>query len=355
MAIKVMIVDDSLFIRAILRHLISEDPKKRFVVTAAATDGEDALRKLKYHDVDVITMDIEMPKKNGLETTKEIMKTSPKPIIMLSSLTKNGAKETVESLALGAVDFITKPSNHVDMSSLKEEIYEKLYHASCVPQKKLKRQVSFRDKQTSPSFSISQKLSAIIAVGCSTGGPNALRTFASQLPESLPAGIVVVQHMPAGGYIESLSDHLNQISSFHVTTGKNGEELTNGKMILAPGGFHMELKKHHDKVVTMINDDPPISGLRPSVDRLFHSISSLDISDLISIYGVILTGMGSDGLGGIKDLKPKKNAIIFAESKDTAVVYGMPKKIVENGLADYTENLEYIVPKLSKHILSNLR
>lgn len=349
MTIKVMIVDDSLFIRAVLQQIIKEDPKKRFEVVAAAVNGEDALEKLEKHEVDVITMDVEMPMKNGLETVKEIMKTNPKPIIMLSSLTKEGAKETLEALASGAIDFITKPVEKVDLVHLREELLEKLEMAYAIPAKKTlhipyRKTIVSEPQKTIPT----KKLTNLVVIGCSTGGPQALRQVLNQIPKNLPAAFVVVQHMPSGSYTKSMAEQINKTSLFHVHEGTQGEVLQDGHVYVAPGGFHLELKKDSRGYSIDINEKPPIGRLRPAVDITMNSLASLPFT--VPVYGMLLTGMGKDGLEGCTNLR-EKGATILAQNSKTCVVYGMPKQIIDHGIAHYEEDLNMLIPVLTKLIL----
>lgn len=347
MTINVMIVDDSIFIRAMLKQIIENDPNGQLKVVASAKDGEDALIKLKSFDVDVITMDVEMPRKNGLETVKEIMKTNPKPIIMLSSLTKKGAKETIEALSYGAVDFITKPEKQMDFIQLKTEICEKLTIASQT--KKLKKTT---EPTTMPSKAIEKKaqqtqLSNLVLIGCSTGGPKALQKVVSQIPSDLRAGIVIVQHMPDGGYTTSLANHLNNNSNFLVKEAEDGDEIKNGTIYIAPGGHHTEIFNRAGKLRIVLNKRDAVSGHRPSVDVMFSSAARSNPQ--VPLHGIVLTGMGSDGTKGSGILK-KAGATIIAESEETAIIFGMPKQVINQNLADYILRLEEIIPHLSKYL-----
>lgn len=343
-----MIVDDSLLIRAILKQLIENDPKQRFKVVASAKDGNDALKKLSSFDVDVITMDIEMPNKNGIEALKEIMISNPKPVIMLSSLTKKGAAETIEALSLGALDFITKPETQMEFKSLEAEIHDKLWvaHHAVKSLTKKKNHLTHHDfvKTKAESKNI---VSNLILIGCSTGGPKALRKIVEQIPPNFPGSFVVVQHMPKGGYTASLAEHLNSSSHFTVKEAKDGEEIKDGTILIAPGGYHVEIFNRGGKYRTVLNQRDPVFGLRPSVDIMLSSAARLKTN--IPIYSAILTGMGSDGVKGIKALK-SIGTYVIAESEETAIVYGMPKQIVENGFADVVLNLNEIIPHLIKKV-----
>ena len=359
MTIKVMIVDDSIFIRAMLKQIIENDPKGQLKVVASAKDGEDAISKLNSFDIDVITMDVEMPKKNGLETVKEIMSTNPKPIVMLSSLTKKGAKETIEALSYGAIDFIAKPEKQMDFIQLKTEICEKLRIASQTKQMKRttyeaisKPLHKYETKGQTQKIQSVQKaqqeqLTNLVLIGCSTGGPKALQTIVSQIPKELPAGMVIVQHMPDGGYTTSLANHLNNNCVFLVKEAEDGDEIKNGTVYVAPGGYHTEIFNRSGKLRIVLNKREPVSGHRPSVDTMFDSGARVDTN--VPRYGIVLTGMGSDGTKGSEALK-KVGATIIAESEETAVIFGMPKQVINKNLADNVLRLEEIIPHLAKKL-----
>lgn len=339
-----MIVDDSIFIRAVLKQILEADPQKRFRVVASAQDGQDAIIKLNSFDIDVITMDVEMPNKNGLEAVKEIMATNPRPIVMLSSITKKGTKETIEALSSGAIDFITKPNSRVDFSELKDEICEKVAQAMLSKDRLIKADnyLELNSKYLEKYKFTQNVLSNLIVIGCSAGGPKALQKIVAELPADLNAGVVIVQHMPEGGFITSLAEHLNSLSVFTIKEARDGEEIKNGNIYIAPGGFHTEIYRRGDKYRIVLNKRESSAGHRPSVDVLFASVARLK-SDM-TIVGMILTGMGSDGLKGCQALKTQKHTII-AESEKTAIIYGMPKQVINKGLADFVMDLGDIVTK----------
>lgn len=339
-----MIVDDSIFIRAILKQIIESDPENRYKVVASAKDGVDAISKLNSYDIDIITMDIEMPRMNGLEATENIMRTNPKPIIMLSSLTKKGAEETIKALSLGAVDFITKPESQVELGKLKEEIYTKLSIGLTAKTNNINRHPSVEINRPTQSKTKSGALTNLIVLGCSTGGPKALQKIVPQIPRDLPAAIVIVQHMPDGGYTSLLAKHLDASSEVYVKEAEDGDEVKDGMVFISPGGFHTEIFNRGGKYRIVLNKREPVSGHRPSVDVMFASAARLRTG--IPLYGVVLTGMGSDGTKGSLSLKSSK-ATIFAESEETAVIFGMPKQIINKGLADYILNLEDVIPKIT--------
>jgi two-component system chemotaxis response regulator CheB len=342
--IKVLIVDDSILIRAVLRGIIEQD--SRFEVVNTASNGAVALQQLKHLNVDVVTMDIQMPVKNGLETLKEIMEgNNPIPVVMLSSLTKTGAKETIEALSYGAVDFILKPDVNDKLESLKHELCEKLYYASLTRKKIIPLSDVLPLKLPKKKINISEnaELSALVVIGSSTGGPKALQILLDKIPPRLKAAFVIVQHMPDGGFTKSMAETLNQTSIFHVKEAEEGERVTNGKVLIAPGGFHLELFKRSDRINCVLNKREPVSYLRPSVDVLFASVSRLTLP--IPVIAIVLTGMGSDGTNGAKSLK-RNNVSVIAESEKTAIVYGMPLQIIKNGLADYIEDIDQIMNRI---------
>lgn len=344
-----MIVDDAILMRAMLKNIIESDPQKRFTVVASALDGVDALNKLKRQEVDVILMDIEMPRKNGLETLEEIMSTEPKPVVMFSSLTKKGAKEMIEALSYGAVDFLSKPDIGVDIKILRDEIREKLYQASKVKNGlRQKKDTSFTESVR--SIPKSSTLTNLVLLGCSTGGPNALREILPQIQATTKTAVLVVQHMPPGGYTASLAEYLDQICTFKVMEAAEGMDVLDGNIYIAPGGYHMGVLKRGNRLQISLNRKEPVSGLRPSVDEMFDSVYRSEIQ--VPVYATILTGMGSDGSLGAETLKKgrKLKTKVIAESKNTAIIYGMPRKIVEKGLADVVLDLNKIIPYLEKEM-----
>lgn len=348
--IKVMIVDDAFMIRVIMRNILDGDEEGRFKVVASAVNGDDAVQKALKQDIDVILMDIEMPKKTGLEALKEIMEQKPMPIIMFSSLTTKGAKETVEALSLGAVDFITKDKEAKSTDKkLKEELVEKILSATKTNTKVIKKNYENQGeiKKIENKVEKGEKLTNLIAIGCSTGGPSALLKILSMIPKDLKAGIVIVQHMPEGGYTASLAKHLNNICNFEVKEASEGEEIVDGKVLIAPGGYHLELLKRGNKYQSVLNRREYEVGHRPSVDMLYYSIAR--ITNLLPTYAIIMTGMGSDGTNGCIELK-KNNVTVITESEKTSVIYGMPKQVVNKGLSDYQEDLEKIIPRIEKLI-----
>ncbi|MYL37711.1 chemotaxis-specific protein-glutamate methyltransferase CheB [Halobacillus litoralis] len=325
--IKVLIVDDSAFMRRVLSDILQQD--QRLTVVGAARNGRDCLRKLKQVQPDVITMDVEMPVMDGLSTLERIMEENPLPVVMVSSLTKDGTESTLKAMELGAVDFIPKPSGAVslDMARVEAEIVRKVKGAAEADTGVLAR----RHTPVYPRIPVFQKgTKRVIAVGTSTGGPRALKEVLATLPEKLPAPLVIVQHMPPG-FTKALADRLDKLSSIKVKEGAHEEELKNGVAYIAPGGTHMTVVQKGERLYLHLNDQPPVSGHRPSVNTLFQSLAAVRGW---MVTAVVMTGMGTDGLEGMIQLRSSCPTYTIAESAQSCVVYGMPKAVVKSGMAD---------------------
>ena len=338
---KVLIVDDSKFMRHMLKTIINNI--QDFETTGEADNGEKALELLNTQHFDVITLDVEMPILNGLETLKRIVEL-PKhiPVLMFSSRTKEGTQETIEALTIGAVDFLTKPDHPSEMNAIKHLIENKLKEA--VVSKRAPK-VAFRHPVVLQNSTPTKEPNNVVLIGCSTGGPKSLRNIIPQIPENVPAAFVIVQHMPAGNYIKSLADNLNKKSSVKVTEVSDNQLLKKGHVYIIPGGKNGIINSNFRISLT----EKPIDMVhKPSVDILFES--GLSLVGKTNVVGVILTGMGSDGTKGSIELK-QNGCKIIAESEESAVVYGMPKKVVESGSANEVLRLELIIPTLLKRYL----
>lgn len=372
--IRVMIVDDSAFMRKVITDMLSSDPDIEVVGTAR--DGKDAWQKLEKYQPNLITLDVEMPEVGGLAFLEKLMAEKPLPVIMLSTLTKIGAEATIKALSLGAVDFISKPSGSIslDMNKIHDELIHKVkvaVKAKLKPPKASKIQPPVKGsfvvkpdvkaeqpvkveppiKTEPPSgVKVTEKIQQppssggsvqkIVAIGTSTGGPRALQEVIPHLPANLPAAVLIVQHMPKG-FTHSLAQRLDQQSKIRVKEAQAGDRLQNGWAFLAPGGLHMVLEKNG---AIALNQDPPILGVRPAVDILFKSIAKNHSGQVV---GVIMTGMGRDGTEGMTALK-EKGAKAIAEEQSTCVVYGMPKSVVDKGLADKVVPLPQIADEIVK-------
>lgn len=355
MVIKVLVVDDSAFMRKMISDMLNSDP--RIEVVGKVRNGKVALQKVEELDPDVVTLDVEMPVMNGIEALKRIMKVSPRRVIMLSSSTKEGAKTTIEAMENGAIDFVSKPSGEIsiDIHKIKEELIEKVVQAASIPIEKLiekkEKQIKRNKNTETPSHFqkncvINKKLDCkgIVAIGTSTGGPKALQKILTQLPENFPHPILIVQHMPKG-FTKSLSDRLNHLSKITVKEAENGEIIRKGVAYIAPGGYHLKVRKIGTSVAIQLDESELVNGHRPSVDVMFQSLAQLPNQDVMAI---ILTGMGSDGAKGLIELK-KKHCIAIAESEETSIVFGMPRSAIATNEVDIVANIEDIADVIIRH------
>ena len=339
--IKVMVVDDSAFMRFSITKHLNLTPNIQVIVTAS--DGREALELLKTYKPDVITLDVEMPRLDGLSTLKEIMAHYPCPVIMLSSLTKEGATETIRALTLGAVDFVQKPENKINISEVMNEVVSKIikvvnakiYSIPIVQPKEAEFQK--KEKKVRPLTSSDK----ILIIGSSTGGPRALNTLVPEL-EKIPAAVMIIQHMPVG-FTHSLAERLDAVSKLMIKEAEPGDQLEVGKALLAPGGFHMVLDS--DKRIAL-NQNPTVHGVRPAIDvTMFSAVQHFGKS----VVSVILTGMGVDGTSG-SALVHSSGGYVFAEDESTCVVYGMPRSVYEAGAVDTVLPL----PELASAIMDHL-
>lgn len=347
---KVLVVDDSAFMRKVITDMINSSPI--LTVVGSAKDGEEALVKIKELAPDLVTMDIEMPKMDGLTALKKIMTEMPMPVVMLSSLTKQGAQETLKALDYGAMDFITKPSSLIKVSApeVKEELISKLVAASKAKMSVAQHMVSHMPKTSaSASYTPYQKIEGntsfkkLIAIGTSTGGPRALQDVIPFIPKTIDAGIVIVQHMPPG-FTKSLADRLNGMSQIGVKEAEDGDVIRAGWAYLAPGDSHLKVYKQSGKYVIKLDSGERVTGHRPSVDAMMYSIADLNERNVI---GVIMTGMGSDGADGMKVVK-QKSGYIIAQDEDSCVVFGMPKSTIKLGVVDKVVSLSNIANEIVK-------
>lgn len=331
--IEVLVVDDSAYMRKVISNLLQSD--ENITVVDTARDGLDALDKIKQWKPDVVTLDVEMPKLNGLSALERIMKECPTAVIMLSSLTQEGSDTTVKALTMGAVDFVAKPSGaiSIDIHKVKEDLLTKIKVAAKASLTTLRSSSAAVRSWPAPAAPVVQpgvmRASApqkLVVIGSSTGGPNALQQVIPRLPGNLPAAVLVVQHMPPG-FTASLANRLNDSSPLEVCEAKEGDVLQTGKVYVAPGGHHMVL---NSKTTIGLNQDPPVHSVRPAVDVTLESAVNYYGPKMV---GVILTGMGYDGSKGMTALK-KAGGKTVAQDEATCVVYGMPRVVVEMGKAD---------------------
>lgn len=343
--IRVIVIDDSAFMRKMISDILNSD--SRIEVIATARNGQDGLNKIKELSPDAATMDVNMPIMNGIDAVQQIMQTCPIPIVMLSSDTQEGAAKTIQAISNGAVDFITKPSGAIslDIQKITQEIISKVLAASQVnlKQKPISKKPVEIENVTVTARKKFDK--TIVAIGTSTGGPRALQKVMTSLPENFTSSILIVQHMPAG-FTKSLADRLNTISPIHVKEAVHGELIKEKTAYIAPGNYHMTVKKVGTSLAICLTEDDPVKGHRPSVDVMFSSIATVQQYNKIA---VVLTGMGNDGSAGlvrVKDSYP--GAAIIAESEETAIVYGMPKAAVKTGKVNYIVPLHEVSNMLAK-------
>lgn len=347
--IRVLIVEDSAFMRKILTDILNSDPE--ISVIGFARNGKEAIEKVRLLDPDIVTMDVEMPIMNGIEALSIIMQSNPLPVVMLSSHTAAGTEATLSALELGAVDFIEKPTSvyAVAPQLLKEQLHSKIKVAAGakIEKKPSKEPLPREINPISPAKTAAGKgkgsRKALVAIGTSTGGPKALQSVIPMLPKDSTPPVLVVQHMPPG-FTKSLAGRLNSISQVTVKEAENGEKLKDGHVYIAPGDYHLEVVVAPSGELSIkLTKEPPASGHRPSADVMYRSISLLSDIDVVA---VIMTGMGSDGANGLKELKERQAAFIIAQDEESCVVYGMPKSAVKLGVVDEVSPLDKITNKI---------
>jgi two-component system, chemotaxis family, protein-glutamate methylesterase/glutaminase len=351
--IRILIVDDSVVIRKVLTDALASDPA--VMVAGTASDGRIALAKITQLHPDLVTLDVEMPNLSGLETIAEIRKLQPKlPIIMFSTLTERGASTTLDALALGASDYVTKPSNtgslQVTIERIRQELLPKI-KALCASRQPSDKKIAFPLSQTKQG--ISQKIAPsnpaarvdILAIGTSTGGPNALAKLLPAIPKNLPVPIVIVQHMPPL-FTRLLAERLNKQTAISVHEGESGKKIEPGHAWIAPGNYHMTLERQGTAVQLNLNQEPPENSCRPAVDPLFRSVSSVFGANVLA---VVLTGMGSDGVQGAQFIR-ERGGQIFIQDEESSVVWGMPGQVAAAGLADATYPLSQMAGEIVRRI-----
>jgi two-component system chemotaxis response regulator CheB len=329
-SVRVLIVDDSAVMRKLLSDILGG--AEGIEVVGTARNGGDALTKVSTLRPDVVTMDIEMPKMDGLTALTHIMAEKPRPVIMVSAMDKRQADITMKALDLGAVDFISKTSGtlSLDMEKTSQTLISKVKMAARI--KVVKRRAIKISPVSIPKF-LSKNGDTVVTIGASTGGPRAIPEVLSRLPRDLPAGLLIVQHMPEG-FTKSFAERLNWYTSLEVKEAEDGDEVVPGLVLIAPGNLHMEVdgKKIH------LTDGPHVNNVRPSADVLMKSAAKAYGP---RCTGVLLTGMGNDGAEGMKAIKNSGGKTI-AQDKDSCVVYGMPKAAVELRIVDKVAPLSKI-------------
>jgi two-component system chemotaxis response regulator CheB len=341
--VKVLIVDDSAFIRNTLSGMISSDPE--IEVVGIARDGIEAVDKVASLKPDIVTLDVEMPRMDGMEALQRIMSQNPVPVLMVSSLTTDGAQVTFDALDLGAVDFI--PKNLQDLSvnivKIKEILIDKIKSIAkkgIVPTPAIKAPRPL--KMPKPTEYKSHRKTGVIVIGSSTGGPKALQNIISKLPKEFPVPVLIAQHMPPN-FTAPFAERLNQISVVSVKEAEDGEPLQKGTVYIAPGRGHMGvLRKRITETLISISGDTEKYVYKPSVDALMLSVVEVYSGQVL---GIILTGLGNDGERGMREIKNKGGRTI-AQNEESCVVYGMPKSIIQSGLADKIVPLDEVAGEI---------
>ena len=346
-AVRVLIVDDSAYMRFTISKYLGEAPG--FAVVATARDGVEALDLIPRHNPDVVTLDVEMPRLDGLSTLREIMARFPRPVVMLSSLTGEGTRETIQALTLGAVDFVAKPTAKANVGAVMDEVIAKVRAAAGArvsaggrPPADLAA-ASVRPEGAPPAAKPRRSLrpqDRVVVIGSSTGGPRALQTVMERYSASLPTAVLIVQHMPVG-FTHSLAERLDGISPVRVKEAEPGDVLQVGQALLAPGGFHMTIEEGG---TIALNQNPTVHGVRPAIDVTMASVAQRYQA---SAVGVVLTGMGHDGTHG-STLIHAAGGKVIAEDESTCVVWGMPRSVAEAGVADAIVPLQEVPQAIAR-------
>ncbi|MCR5272171.1 MAG: chemotaxis response regulator protein-glutamate methylesterase [Lachnospiraceae bacterium] len=353
---NILVVDDSALMRRVICDIINSDDSFQAIDTCK--DGLEALETLRKKKYDGVVLDINMPRMDGLELLDKLQEEKIKAtIIMVSTLTTKDAEVTILAMERGAIDFVTKPTNVIDakgdefkqtlLSVLNAVITTRSFSGSRTSSGRAVAPKPVERKPRTISAPAKKGGKKLVALACSTGGPKSLQSVIPKLPKNLNAPMVLVQHMPKG-FTKSLADRLDELSQIKVTEAADGDVLENGHVYIAPGGFHMEVKKNaggSHKIA--LNNMPAIGGLRPCANVTYDSLTASDYDEIIC---VVLTGMGADGTNGILSLEKKKPVYVISQNAETCVVYGMPKAIYESGVVDEVVPLEDVAAAITKYV-----
>ena len=349
MKIKVLVIDDSALIRSLLTEIINS--QRDMEVVGAAPDPLIARDMIKQLNPDVLTLDVEMPKMDGLEFLERLMRLRPMPVVMVSTLTERGSEITLRALELGATDFVTKPKLSISdgMREYTDLIADKIRAASQARIASLPRQSAPLNGHATPVLLRNPLISSekLLIIGASTGGTEAIKSFLLQMPSDCP-GILITQHMPAG-FTKSFANRLDSLCQISVKEAEDGERILPGHAYIAPGDKHLLLARSGANYVTQLSDAPPVNRHKPSVDVLFDSAAALAGRNAV---GVILTGMGKDGAMGMLQMK-NAGAHNFAQNEESCVVYGMPKEAVAHGGVDEVAHLNDLPKLVLNYLMAN--
>ncbi len=355
--IKIVVVDDSAFMRKALTMMLESDPGIK--VVGSARNGEEGIAKVRQLKPDLVTMDVEMPQMDGLTALRRIMESNPVPVMMVSSITTDGARATLDALELGAVDFIPKQMSYVslDIVKIKDDLLAKIrdiVSRKHILMARFRTRRSFRDakdglnrQQVPPPKPAHQpppkrrKKIDIVALGSSTGGPPALQTLISSLPRSFPVGIVIAQHMPPM-FTQSLAERLDSQSAVTVREAADNDPIEPGTVLIAPGGKHMTVKRYGGRARAVISSEPSDTLYKPCVDVMLNSVADAYGANIMT---VILTGMGSNGLQGARKVK-SGGGIVIAQDENSSVVYGMPRAVADANLTDHIAPIDGIAAEI---------
>jgi two-component system chemotaxis response regulator CheB len=323
--VRVLVVDDSALMRKLIPQMLAAD--ESIEVVGTAMDGNFCLKKIDELKPGVVTLDLEMPGMNGIDTLKEIMRRQPVPVIVFSSHSTEGASVTMKALGLGAFDFVTKPKDaSAHMAETARELIAKVKAAAeCKLKPRVLAGAAPKPEKTPAAPGAPSK---VVGIGVSTGGPQALEFLLSQLPGDFPGAIVVVQHMP-DGFTDMFARRLDETCALRVKEAQSGDVLQPGRVLICPGSRHMKVKRLPLGDIAVLNDEPRVNGHRPSADVLLRSVGEEFKTQAV---GVLMTGMGDDGAEGLGAVK-KEGGMTIAQSEDSCVVYGMPKAAIERGYA----------------------
>lgn len=342
--IRVLIVEDSFLMRKVIGDAINADPALEVIYKAK--NGKEGLEKILELKPDIVTLDINLPLLDGIGVLKEVMKKQPTKIIMLSAHTKEGTNDTMKALELGAIDFIAKPSGEIslDIYKLKDEIVSKIKLAGKIELDKFMSTASFGIAAL-PTKEKILTVKRLVIIGASTGGPKVVLNIMKNIPETDTAAFIIVQHMPVG-FTTTFAERISWESKIKTKEAQDNEFICAGKALVAPAGYHLVVEKYGEHLKTRLNQDPQVNFVRPSIDITMCSAAKACGKDVI---GIILTGMGKDGLEGAKSIK-KEGGTIIVQDEESSVVWGMPKAVYGAGLADKVLSPPEIIQDITQRI-----
>ncbi len=350
--LRVLVVDDSALMRKLIPQILQRD--QSIEVVGTAMDGTFGMRKLEELKPDVVTVDLDMPRMNGMEMLRQITKHYRVPVIVVSALSTAGASETFQALALGAFDFIAKPRTaaSADMEAIAADLIEKVKVAVKSGTRQPQRLVvpPQLERATRPAMRPLKRAQHVVAIGVSTGGPNALQYLLAQLPADFPAGILIVQHMPEG-FTELFAKRLHDCCAIEVKEAASGDMVLAGRALIAPGNRHLKVRRMPLGDIAVLSDEPRCQGHRPSVDLLFRSVAGEFGRDAT---GLIMTGMGEDGADALGEIKAAGGHTI-AQDERSCVVFGMPRAAIERGHALQVAPLENLAQILIERVSQKVR